>query len=351
MGLSIVLAALPTLLDDVSTANPAMRRLVETARRVAASDSSVLVLGETGAGKEWLARAVHRAGPRADGPFVAVNCGALPETLLESELFGHEKGAFTGAIRAHRGHFEVATGGTIFLDEVAELPPHLQVRLLRVLQERAVQRVGGEHPTAVDVRVIAATNRDVPQDLARGRLREDLYYRLAVVTLTMPPLRDRAEDIPALARSFLERHARAGCPEGRDLAPEAMEALRRYPWPGNVRELANVIERAVLLCSGSRIEATDLPAEIALGTALSVASPSPARAAGHEVLFSDARRDALDRFERAYVDDVLRRAGGRVGEAAARAGLSPRTLYDLMRRHGLKKEDYRFRAETATPQV
>jgi DNA-binding NtrC family response regulator len=336
-------------LADFVLVSPAMQRFVAVARRVVGADSSLLILGETGVGKERLARAIHAESPRARGPFVAVNCGALPEGLLESELFGHERGAFTGAVASRKGHFELAHEGTIFLDEIGEMPLHLQVKLLRVLEERRLLRVGGQRPMAVDVRVMAATNRDLEAEMSAGRFRTDLYYRLAVVTLTLPPLRERWEDIPELADSYLHHFRRL---LGRPVAgvrPEAMAALVSYPWPGNVRELINVMEQTVLLCPGAEIELADLPRRIT-GTArledrrsLAAVSASSGELDPHwlDKTLPDAKREVADAFERTYLSLLLRSTKGRVGEAARRAGITPRFLYDRMRRHGLRKESYR----------
>ena len=332
-------------LDDFASSSRAMRLLLDTARRVVPSTATLLILGETGVGKEWLARALHAEGPRRAGPFVAVNCGALPEHLLESELFGHERGAFTGALRAHRGHFEMAHGGTLFLDEVGEMPLPLQVKLLRVLQERCIQRVGSERTLDVDVRLMAATHRDPGELRARGLLRDDLYFRLAVVTLRVPPLRERLEDLPALAQTYLERFGVAFGRGARTFAPAALESLLTYRWPGNLRELVNVVERTVLLSGGDEITLADLPDEFRRAEPVLPEEPAaPERGAACDLPFAEARRQVLERFEREYLANLLERAGGRVGEAALRAGLHPRSLYDLLRRHGLKWRAYRFAA-------
>ncbi|HXI04402.1 MAG TPA: sigma-54 dependent transcriptional regulator [Candidatus Saccharimonadales bacterium] len=336
-------------LQDFATRSPSMQQFMTLARRVVDADSSLLLAGETGVGKEWLARAIHMEGRRSAGPFVAINCGAVPETLLESELFGHEKGAFTGAGRARRGYFELAHRGTLFLDEIGDLPHHLQVKLLRVLQERSIMRIGSEHAIAVDVRVMAATNRDLETEMGGGRFRPDLYYRLSVVTLTLPPLRERREDIPALVESYLSHYRTALRRPVVRIVPAAMEALIRYGWPGNVRELINTIERAVLLATGSEIGLADLPQRIgapAAGTARRGAPGKPvAPPAGAGDLLNlpirQARREMLRAFEREYLDAQLRASRGRIRETAARAGINARSLYDLMRRHGLRKEAFK----------
>jgi DNA-binding NtrC family response regulator len=333
-------------LGQLVSESPAMQRFLGTARRVVPGDSTLLVLGETGVGKEWLARAIHAESDRARGPFVAVNCGALSESLLESELFGHEKGAFTGATRSRRGYFELAHGGTIFLDEVAELPAHLQVKLLRVLQDHAIQPLGGERSIPVDVRVMAATNRDLEREVRERRFRADLFYRLNVVALTLPPLRERREDIPALVHSYVEEFGRRLNRGLLEVRPDALRALLAYDWPGNVRELANAIERAVLMCEGDAIGPSDLPEAVrgARGPEPQDAQPEVAGEPqeGDEP-WESVRRRVVDAAERRYLASLLARAGGRVGEAALRAGLNPRSLYEKMRRHGLRKEDFRAR--------
>jgi DNA-binding NtrC family response regulator len=338
------------LLGDFVSSSSAMQSFLDMARRVVPTDSSLLVLGETGVGKEHLARAIHNEGPRASGPFIAVNCGALPEGLLESELFGHEEGAFTGATRSRRGYFELAHRGTIFLDEIAEMPLHLQVKLLRVLQEYSIHRVGSERSIEVDVRVIAATNRDLVAEVDARRFRQDLYYRLGVVTLTIPPLRERREDIPALVERYLETFRRRFVRSISGIDPEALDVVVRYDWPGNVRELMNVIERAVLLGRGERISLEDLPDAVA-GDAgrgpgrerTAVAGPNGISVPEEWLAmpWAEARREILQRFERAYLSRLLRECGGRIGEAARRAGIQPRSLFEKMRAHGLRKESYK----------
>ena len=337
--------ATPCLADFVSE-SPTMREFMELVRRVVHSDASLLILGETGVGKERLARAIHAEGARAEGPFVAVNCGALPEALLESELFGHEEGAFTGATRARRWAFELAHGGTIFLDEIGDTPVHLQVKLLRVLQDHEVQRVGAETPFQVDVRVVAASNRDLAADVEARRFRQDLYYRLSVVTLTVPPLRDRREDIPALARSYVGYHRPRIGREVYGITPQAVDALCRYGWPGNVRELINVIERAMLLCKGREITPEDFPAMI---RACGSAAAAPALAVRPENIppqwldrpLRELREAVLADLEKAYLAALLKQTGGRIGQTARRAGIQPRSLYAKMRQHGLTKEQFK----------
>jgi DNA-binding NtrC family response regulator len=340
-------------LDDFISESPAMQAFTETARRVAQSDSSLLVLGETGVGKERLARAIHAEGPRASGPFMAVNCGAIPEGLLESELFGHEEGAFTGATRSRRGYFELAHAGTLFLDEIGDVPAHLQVKLLRALEDRKIHRVGGEKPIQIDVRIIAATNRDLESEVTRRKYRADLYYRLAVVTLTIPPLRDRREDIPVLAESYLDHFRVQTARNVTGISPDAMEALIAHDWPGNVRELINALERAVLLGTSDQIMSNDLPERVR-GSGWtrdqSGASPVGIAATGNlpeewlAKTLPDARQETVDAFERAYLTGILTETRGRIGESAARAGINERSLYALMKRHGLRKEDFRTRS-------
>jgi DNA-binding NtrC family response regulator len=331
-------------LSDFVSRSDTMRELLATARRVAASDSSVLLLGETGTGKEWLARALHEEGLRSAGPFIAVNCSALPESLLESELFGHEKGAFTGAIRARRGLCELAHRGTLFLDEIGDMSPHLQVKLLRVLQERRIQRIGSEGDVSVDLRIMAATNRDLEQAMHNREFRRDLYYRLSVVTLTLPPLRERHEDVPLLIETYLARFRAQLGRHDLEVSERAMEALSGYSWPGNVRELINVIERAVLLASGDRIDLDDLPPAVA-GAPDGGSEDVGASAALAPGLWRLPMPEAVARltadFERQYLDAALRAGRGRINEVARQAGIETRTLYNKMKLYGLRKEAYR----------
>ncbi|HEX9887329.1 MAG TPA: sigma-54 dependent transcriptional regulator [Longimicrobiales bacterium] len=335
-------------LSDVVSRSPVMAEVIGVARRVAGADSSLLVLGETGVGKERLARSVHDESARSSGPFVPVNCGAIPEGLMESELFGHEQGAFTGATRARRGHFEVAHRGTLFLDEVGDLPLHVQVKLLRVLEDRHIQRLGSEHPVRVDVRIIAATNRNLSAEVDEGRFRADLYYRLAVVTLSIPPLRDRPEDIPDLVEHYLAVFRRSLGKPCDGIAGDALAALMAHSWPGNVRELINVLERAVLLAPSPLIGVADLPPTLARPAAPDLrpgeAGPAPGQVPENltGLPLREARARAVEGFEREYVSGLLRQTGGRVGRTAALAGVSPRFLHGLMKKLAIRKEDFRY---------
>ncbi len=343
----------PKLADFLSR-NAYMQRFLDMVRQVSDADASLLITGETGVGKERLARAIHAQSPRCKKPFVAVNCGALPEPLLESELFGHEKGAFTGADSLRRGRFEQAEGGTIFLDEIGEMPNHLQVKLLSVLQRREVQRVGGSDCISLDVRVMAATNRNVLEDVEAGRFREDLYYRLNVIGLEIPSLRERIEDIPELVGSLM-RHFRdeALREEVQGISEEALEALTAYAWPGNVRELINVIERATLLCKGSEITPGDLPPQVLAAAGHAGEAPGPAGPGANSIpggldpkgwtesTLAEVRSRAVEWAERTYLDSVLRREQGHIGKSAERAGIGTRALYDRLRRYDIKKEDYK----------
>jgi len=344
-SLSIPRRPTHTEISDFVAKSPAMRSFIKLVPRIARSDASVLILGETGVGKERLAHVLHTEGRRAEGPFVAVHCGALPESLLESELFGHEQGAFTGAIRARRGCFELAHQGTIFLDEIGEMPLHLQSKLLRVLEDHEIRRIGSERSAPVDVRVMAATNRDLEEEIRGKRFRRDLYYRLNVVSLTIPPLRERLEDIPELVDSYIEYLGpRIGC-DVSGITQGAMDAMSGYSWPGNVRELINVIERAMLLCEGDEITCEDLPQSITETVESSVTQSASGTGMCPDQLYAeplrDARKQILDQFEREYLVRLLRATGGRVGKAAAKAKIDSRTLFDKMKRYGLNKQDFR----------
>ena len=310
-----------------------MRRLASQVRRLAKLRAPVLVVGETGVGKELVARALHTEGARSAAPFVALNVAALPRELVESELFGHEKGAFTGASARRIGRFESAEGGTIFLDEIGDMPLETQAKVLRVLQERTLERVGGARPIQVDVRVVAATHRDLEAEVARGSYREDLYYRLRVVELVVPPLRERIEDVPALVDRFLDQVAKRLGRERMRIGAAAMARLARHTWPGNVRELRNVIEQAAVLAAGETIEETDLrlPA--------SPRAPASAEHAEHaEHSFSEAKRRAVDDFERTYITEALRRHGGNVSQTAEAIGMVRQSLQQKIRELGIERK-------------
>jgi two-component system, NtrC family, response regulator HydG len=305
-----------------------MRDIFKLVQRVARSDSTVMIYGESGTGKELVARAIHRSSPRAEGPFVRVNCGALPETLLDSELFGHEKGAFTGAERQRRGRFELADGGTLFLDEISTIPPNTQVRLLRVLQEREIERVGGEETVPVDVRIIVATNTPEDALIARDEFRSDLFYRLHVVPMTLPPLRERGSDVPLLVGHFVEKLRERTRAQVHEVSEAAMSRLTAYHWPGNVRELENVIERALVLAEGEVLEAGDIP--------LFHAGVVPS-AGGTEL--PDAGLDlteAVETMEERLLRAALDRANGVKAEAARLLGLKSSAFYYKLEKYGIE---------------
>jgi len=299
---------------QVIGSSPAFRRMMTLVEQVADSSATVLIQGESGAGKELVASTIHRSSPRSRGPFVAVNCAALPETLLESELFGYEKGAFTGAAGRKEGRFELADGGTLFLDEVSDLSPVTQPKILRVLQEGEFERLGGTHTIQVDVRIVAATNQDLAEMVRERRFREDLYYRLNVITIRVPPLRERHEDIRVLAQHFLRVYAAKNGRELEGFTGEAIERLEAYAWPGNVRELENLIERSVVLARKDRIEAEDLPDEI-------VGVKRPPRDAILELIGTP-----LGEIEQRLLDETLRITGGNKTQAAKLLGIDPRTV-------------------------
>ncbi len=311
--------------------HPAMVELFKLVSRVAGTKSSVLIIGESGTGKELIARTIHEASPRCDRPFVAVNCTSLSETLLESELFGHVKGAFTGAIERRPGLFLEANRGTVFLDEVGDMSLSMQAKLLRVLQEQEVKPVGGTDTVPVDLRVVAATHQDLDALVHAGRFREDLYSRLHVVALPVPPLRERRDDIPLLAEHFLREYAKLSDRPLRGFSPQAMQSLLTYPWPGNVRELENVVERAVALAPGSIVEETDLPDKVVVSA--HIGNP-PAAPSG---------RPTLDEMTRRYVLNVLAQVGGNKSEAARVLGVPRRTLYRMLDRYGVLEESPRLR--------
>ena len=304
-----------------------MQEVLALVRRVAPSDATVLIRGESGTGKELIARALHYNSTRADGPLVSLNCAALPEQLLESELFGHEKGAFTGAVAQRKGRFELSDGGSIFLDEIGDLSLALQVKLLRVLQERQFERLGGSRTLSVDVRVIAATNRDLETALRRGAFREDLYYRLNVVTVQLPPLRDRREDIPALLDHFLAKFAEKNRRPVPGLTAAARDALMKYDYPGNIRELENIVERAVLLCRGNVIDQEDLPATVRPERRDPASPPT------------GSLPEVLEAIERRAILEALERHGGVQTRAADELGIGERVLRYKLKKYGLENRE------------
>jgi two-component system response regulator HydG len=320
--------------------SPLMREVYRLALGVAPTASTVLILGESGTGKELTARAIHQHSPRASKPFIAMNCSAIPVGLVESELFGHMRGAFTGATSTREGLFEAANNGTIFLDEVGDLPPLVQVKLLRALQEGEIKRVGSNETRKVDVRVIAATNVDLRTRIVSGRFREDLFYRLNVVAIEMPPLRKRREDIPLLAQHFLTKYAARAGRSIKQLAPETMRALQRRTWPGNVRELENAIEHAVVFCRGEVIEPEDLPSyhaaedEPPLGDSMPPLAPEAWAEKLAELPYKRAKQKAMVAFDAAYFAALLQRAQGNVSEAARLAGLDRTNFRRAARRSG-----------------
>jgi len=307
--------------EDILGASPRMQTVFDFIRKVAPTSAPVLILGESGTGKEMVAQALHRRSQQASGPFVAINCNSIPENLLESELFGHEKGAFTDAHTQRKGHIETAAGGTLFLDEIGDLPAPVQVKLLRFLQEKRFQRVGGRDEIPSDARVLAATNRNLQESIGSGKFREDLYFRLAVVVVKIPPLRERGEDIAMIAKAFLTSYGIEHAKPGLTFAPDALRALGLHSWPGNVRELQNRVRRAVIMADGKRITVRDLELTDILST-----------------LPSQTLKEARETLEREMVQEALRRHSGNVTAAALELGVSRPTLYELMEKLGIVRE-------------
>lgn len=321
--------------SEIITKSPKMLLILELIERLSDIDSTVLITGETGVGKELVARAIHFTGARKNMPFVAINCGALTETLLESELFGHEKGAFTGAFKSKAGKFECAHKGTLLLDEIGDISPTMQVKLLRALQERKVERVGGTHSIDVDVRVISATNQNIKEKINSHEFRLDLFYRLNVIPIHVPPLRERPEDIPLLLKHFITHHNESLNRKIKGVTPRALKQLMDYPWPGNVRELENVVERAYITCDSHVIDRFPFPQT-------SEHLPSSPAADALEVVntdvpFSVARSRVLKNFERGYLIEALKRCGGNVSQTAQKTGINPRTLWRKLKEHSLDR--------------
>ena len=333
----------PKMADFVSESQ-AMQIFMEEVLQVIPSDSPILLMGETGVGKEHLAKAIHAASPRSGGPFISVNMAAMPDQLLESELFGHEQGAFTGAIRYRRGTFELAHLGTIFLDEIGEMPLHLQSKLLRVLQDYEVKPVGGENTIELDVRVIAATNSDLEKKIAQDNFRQDLYYRLSVLQLTIPPLRDRQEDIPGMVRRFMVYFRYKIGREINGLTDQALQSLCKYNWPGNVRELMNVIERAILLSKTDEIGIDALP-NVFNGNNSDGGAIFPGiktdTAEWLNKTLPEVQKEIMGQVERLYLELALKKTRGRIDQTARMAGIHPRGLYNKLKQLGLRKQDFK----------
>ena len=321
-------------LENILSKSPKMLKVFDLIRSLAETDSGVMITGETGTGKELVARAIHNLSRRKVKQFVAINCGAFPDTLLESELFGYEKGAFTGAVQSRAGKIEIADGGTLFLDEIETMAPPMQVKLLRVLQEREVERLGGNRKVKVDMRVVAATNVDLKICLARGTLREDFYYRINVIPLQLPPLRERLEDLPVLINHILSKHPVAQEKKIRQVAPNVLDQMLAYRWPGNIRELENILERAIVKCQGELIEDVDLPAP-----PQRVVDRQHVGVTGSNGDFS--LKQWLLRSERDYLRSLLIKHKGAISLTAKEAKVDNKTLYRKMRRHGLHKESFK----------
>jgi DNA-binding NtrC family response regulator len=321
---------------NIISKNPLMHKIFELISNVADTTATVLVEGETGTGKEQVARAIHMASQVRSGPLVAVNCAALPENLLESELFGHEKGSFTSAVGQRRGRFELADSGTIFLDEVGDIPAAMQAKLLRVLQERRFERVGGTEALEVDVRVIGATNRSLQKLVRRGKFREDLFYRLNVVKIDLPPLRERVEDIPLLATHFAEKYARPG-EQAKGISPQAMDALLQYRWPGNIRELENAIERACVTCHTGQIEPDDLPPDL-LEPSASGRTPF---AIDLDHPLPELLRNVCADIEKQYLNKALKKSHGNIGRVARICGLSRRSISAKISEYKINKTAFK----------
>jgi len=315
------------ILKNIIGKSPAMKELVDMVALVAPSEATVLITGESGTGKELIARAIHANSHRSKGPLVIVNCAALAETLLESELFGHEKGAFTGADRRREGRLVQADKGTIFLDEIGEMSPAMQAKLLRVIQDRELQRVGSDSTVRVDVRIVAATNRDLETEVAEGRFREDLYYRLNVVPLHVPPLRERIDDIPLLAKHFLDVYAEKNGKRVKGFTPAAMDRLLKHPWPGNVRELENAVERAVILVPGEYVSEKELP--------LSLSHTDAMDTEAEKIPGAYAAGLSLEEMEKQVISETLQATQGNKSETARKLGINRRTLYKKIEKYGL----------------
>ena len=321
----------------VRTNSESMKKVFQQIRTVSPTRSTVLLVGETGTGKSVLAQLIHKHSNRKDAQFISVHCGAIPDTLVESEMFGHEKGAFTGAVRRKLGKFEFATGGTIFLDEIGTITPATQIKLLQVLQDGTYQRVGGDETLKTDVRVIAASNADLKKMCEEGTFRKDLYYRLNVFPIEIPPLKERLEDIPFLVETFLNNLNQFSLKEIKGIHPLVIEAFRKYAWPGNIRELENLVERAYILEASSVLTPESFPSELFDTEVTSVVIPT-----GRHLTLAEARQQGVEGIERKYLKDVLARNRGKINDSARDAGISCRQLNKLMNRYGIRKEEYKL---------
>jgi DNA-binding NtrC family response regulator len=328
-------------LENIIGDHPAMRKVMDLIHQVADTKATVLIQGESGTGKELVARAIHFGSDRASRPFVVINCAAIPGTLLESELFGYEKGAFTGALKVKKGRLELADQGTLFLDEIGEMPRELQVKILRVIEEQKFQRVGGTEDIEMDNRILAATNKDLKQAVEEGSFREDLYYRLKVITLSIPPLRERKEDIPVLVEHFLQKHRNNLKKKGSRVSDSAQRLLMEYPWPGNVRELENALIRALVLCPTETIEAQDLPEEIhGNGREEKEDGKIPMDREKLKQMKKEIQRKIKAEIERKFIEDALRSGKGNILRSAAKVGMDRRQFQNLIKKYGIAKEDF-----------
>jgi DNA-binding NtrC family response regulator len=323
-------------LEIIQTKNPVMKMVFDKIRSVASTRSTVLLTGETGTGKGVLANLIHRHSNRKDAQFISVHCGAIPDTLLESELFGHEKGSFTGAVRRKLGKFEIASGGTIFLDEIGTITPSAQIKLLQVLQDGTFQRVGGEETIEANVRVIAATNADLKKMCDDGHFRKDLYYRLNVFPIELPPLSGRVEDVPYFVEEFLKRMNRLNTKEIHDIHPRVIEAFKNYSWPGNIRELENLMERAYILETSSVLTPESFPGELFESETLSATVPVDAG-----LPIAEVRRKGIEDIERNYLKEQLAQNRGKIRNTAKAAGITTRQLHKLMKKYGIRKEEFK----------
>jgi DNA-binding NtrC family response regulator len=319
--------------------DPAIQRIIQLIGQVAGTKATVLIQGESGTGKEIVARAIHYQSERSSRPFVVINCAAIPSNLLESELFGHERGAFTGAVKTKKGRLELADRGTLFLDEIGEMPKELQVKILRVLEEQKFQRVGGMEDVAVDNRIIAATNKDLKQAVEAGSFRDDLYYRLNVIALLIPPLRERREDIPLLVEHFLKKHRQVFKSRVVGVDADALQILTDYPWPGNVRELENTLVRAMILCGSDTIQAQDLPAELSKEGRLGE-SKIPAHREELKQVKKEAQQKVKEEIERKFIVEALRQGEGNILRSAEKVGMDRRQFQNLIKKYGVSRKDF-----------